>query len=140
MPSWRTRRLRADKPMLSTHTRRAASIMAMWFRLLLVSLLSVAALACPVLCADAPAPHDDSGAPCAPDGHRKPCDNSCFCSSSATAQQASWRSLLAAGFTFAACVNAAECDLVPVLGTAPVLLAAMIQPASWVERALPLLI
>jgi hypothetical protein len=48
--------------------------------------------------------------------------------------------LLEAGFTFAAFVDGAERDLVPVAQAAPVCPATITQPASGVEQSLPLLI
>ncbi len=134
----------ADRP-LSTNAGRAASIMAMCLRLILVTALSLAALVCPVLCADAPTSHDSSHGPCSTgdsdesSGHDRACDNSCFCSS-ATTQQNSLRSLLETGFTLAAFIDAVACQSSSPPEAAPFLLAKVLQPASGVERALPLLI
>lgn len=125
---------------LSTNTRRAASIMRMYLRLILVSSLSLAAIACPVLCADSSAPHGSHNTPCSPDGHNRPCDNSCFCSSAAT-QQSSWRLVLETGFTFAPIATNVCSPIAPVPDGASILpLLVIIQLGSSAGPSLPLLI
>lgn len=129
----------ADNP-LSTNALRAASIMTMYLRLILVTTLSLAAIACPMLCADSSAPHDSHSAPCSPDGHNRPCDNSCFCSS-ATPQQSPWRSMQETNSTSAAFVNNTPLvheSLPNVTSIRPLL--AVIQLGSAAEQPLPLLI